>query len=151
MKKKKLGILIASLAVVLCAVIMCCAVFASGGPATDSDPIITKSYIDSVVLPQVYQYIDTKSSGSSAFELVSVAKGKSLIGNAGSELIVRMGIGSILASSQGGVSDVTVGTDLKNGTAIPLNHHLIIPVDDGRGLKFSSDALVLVKGGYSIK
>lgn len=152
MKKKK-KIITGVTALLVCAAAVCCVAFASSGPATQSDPIITKSYVDDVVLPQVYQYIDTSlaSSTGSVFEIVSVKKGQKLIAGAGSELIARMGEGSIIASSQGGISDVTSGSDLSNGTAIPLNHHLIVPVDDGRGLKISSDALIMVKGSYTIQ
>lgn len=132
-----------------------CYVVASG-PATEADPIITKSYIDEVVLPQIYAYIDEfsgASEGPSTFQVVTVNAGKTLIGGAGTEFILRMGKGTIVGSTRGGIADVTSGTDLANGAEIPSNHHLIVPLDDGRGLKINSsnDALVMVKGAYSIK
>ena len=127
-------------------------------PATESDPIITKSYIDKVVLPDVYEYIDEKTAQSttseaSAFQVVTVGAGKTVVGEAGTEFILRMGKGSIVGSVRGGISDVTAGADLTDGTEIPSNHLLIVPLSDGRGLKINStnDALVMIKGAYTIK
>ncbi|HPU17585.1 MAG TPA: hypothetical protein PLZ27_02825, partial [Bacillota bacterium] len=51
-----------------------------------------------------------------------------------------------------GISDNTLGTDLLNGTAIALNHLLLIPRGgDGRGIKITSTgAFVMVRGEYTI-
>lgn len=153
MKKKTKKIIVAICALTIAVSAVCCAVFAANTPATSDDPIITKSYIDSVVLPQIYEYIDgkTQQTNSSVFEVVNVKKGKKLMAGTGCEMILRMGTGSIIASSQGGISDVTSGVDLQNGVEIPLNHLMIVPINDGRGLKITSDAIVMVKGSYSIK
>ena len=49
----------------------------AAGPGTDSDPLISKSYIDSVVYP----YIDKSiaAAGGSALEVVNVSAGERLI------------------------------------------------------------------------
>ena len=112
-------------------------------PGTDGDPLITKSYIDSVVYP----YIDSTTQ----FKVVDVPANKSVICSAGTELILRMGNCSVIGTQKGGVSDVTMGFDLADGIVVQGNHHLICPLDDGRGLKTSTTCLVMIKGNYKIK
>lgn len=128
-------------------------------PGSGDDPLISKSYIDDVLLPNVYAYIDSvvgtnASAGvSSSFEVVTAGAGKRVIGKAGTEMILRMGSGSIIASARGGLADATMGADLGNGADVPSNHLLIVPLDDGRGVQISSnsDAILMIKGGYTIE
>lgn len=108
-------------------------------PGTDADPLITKSYIDSAVIPQ------TK------FQVVEVPAGKSVIGGAGTEMILRMGTCSVIGTQKGGVSDVTMGYDLADGIIVQGNHLLIVPLADGRGVYASTDCILMIKGGYEIK
>ena len=148
---------------VICAVVLGSIGLAfAADPGSDGDPLISKSYIDSVVLPQIYSYIDSAVAGlkpsvgtvqTDKFEVVNVGAGKQVIAGAGTELILRMGSGSIIGSARGGIADTTDGTDLQNGSAIPANHLLIVPLGDGRGMQISSggDAIVMIKGSYEIK
>ena len=119
------------------------AVFIAANPGSADDPLISKSYIESVLMPQI--------KSVSSFQVVSLSEGKTLIGGEGCEMIVRTGSGIIIASQRGGISDTTEGADLANGTAAPLNHLLIVPLPDGRGIEAKSDMLIMVKGEYSIK
>lgn len=155
--KKRIGILL--LAVVLLSGMTL--VFAAN-PGSDEDPLISKSYIDNVLMPQIYSYIDKAvgSSGTdrptgetSAFEVVNISPGQRLTAGAGTELILRMGSGTIIGSMRGGISDTTDGVDLADGTPIPPNHLLIVPLADGRGLQLDNngDAIVMVKGSYTLE
>jgi hypothetical protein len=101
--------------------------------------VVTLSYIKEIFKPEI------------TFKVVEVPAGKTLYGEAGTEIVLRMGKGNIVATTKGGVADLTSGYDLSDGTEIPPNHHLIVPVDDGRGIKVTEKTLVLVKGGYAIK
>ena len=130
-------------------------------PGGDDDPIISLSYIQETVIPELKAYVDAKiasisgnsaSSGkSSVFEVVEINQGQKLIAEAGTELILRMGKGTIIATEKGGVADTTAGYDLPNLTEMPSNHLLIVPLADGRGFVAQTDVIVMVKGGYSIK
>ena len=128
------------IAIILCAL---GAIFALGSyaaqPGTEADPLITKSYIESVVMPQM------------KFQIVNVPAGKSVICSAGTELILRMGECSVIGTQKGGVSDVTMGFDLADGIVVQGNHLLIVPLDDGRGVKTSTNCLIMIKGQYTIK
>lgn len=108
-------------------------------PGDSTDPIITLSYIEDVL------------KGQLSFKVVNLKKGDVLIGEAGTEVVLRMGSAKIIATEKGGLADLTSGHDLADGTAMPSNHHLIIPVDDGRGIEAQSTVIVLVKGDYTIE
>lgn len=139
---------------VILALLLC--IIVTTGAGTSDDPLITESYLEKDFLPRIISYIDQKvGSGTPAqaetFKVVSVSNGKSLICDAGTEMILRSGSGTIIATAKGGVSDVTAGADLPTGMNIPLNHLLIAPLGDGRGLRATSDILVMVRGGYNIQ
>ncbi len=141
-------------------------VMAYAAPGDNNDPLVTLSYITDVLMPELESQISKKvtnevksaisnadlgsASSSDGFALVNIKSDYSIIGDEGTELVVRSGIGKIVATAQGGVADLTAGVDLASGTDVPLNHHLLIPRSDKRGIKFSSDAIVLVKGTYSV-
>lgn len=93
------------------------------------------------------------SSGASAesFILVNVRKNQRIIGGEGTEFVVRSGSGVIIATENGGIADLSAGCDLPNGSAVPLNHHLLVPRNDSRGIKFDTNAIVLIKGTYTVK
>jgi len=120
-------------------------------PGSEGDPIVTKSYVDKV-FNNLKEYIDAKSGGSISFEIVYLERGQLLIGDKSTEIILRSGIASAVDSEMGGLADVTAGKDIRNGEMVSQNHLLIVPRDDGRGIKAENDHVVLmVKGGYSIK
>ena len=132
---------------------------ATAEPGGDDDPIISLSYIEKNLIPELKAYVDAKisaigQSGSSgkaaAFEVVEIKQGQKLIAEAGTELILRMGSATIIATEKGGIADTTAGYDLPNLTPMPSNHLLIVPLADGRGFVAQTDIIVMVKGGYSI-
>ncbi len=102
------------------------------------DPVVSKSYIDTYIAPQL------------SYEVVSVEAGQSVICGAGCELILRMGDATVIATEKGGLADVTSGVDLADGSAMPSNHLLIVPLADGRGISANTDLLVMIKGNYTI-
>jgi len=112
-------------------------------PGSQEDPLVTKSYVDSK--------ISQVQGAPQNLDIVYLKKFQSLILNAGTEVIVRTGKSSIIAGPDG-LSDVTSGQDLKTGVTVPLNHLLITPRSDGRGIKAISDTvIVMVRGKYTIK
>ena len=108
-------------------------------PGDSTDPIITLSYVEDVVKKEL------------SFRVVNMKKGDALIGEAGTEFILRMGTAEIIATAKGGLADLTAGTDLADGTKMPANHHLVVPVEDGRGIRANDNVIVLVKGDYVFK
>ncbi len=158
--KTRTKITIVGLVVGIC-LLTCSGLIAFSEPGGTDDPVVTKSYIVDVVIPEIKAYIDERfgiaaSEGSTTlhtntFTVVNVPAGKTVTCEAGTELILRMGKGTIIATEKGGLADTTEGYDLANGTAMPANHQLVVPVADGRGFRAETDVIVMVKGGYVIE
>lgn len=125
-------------------------------PGSENDPLITLSYFNKEI-DKLKSYIDSKLTGTDSvenpnkLEVVELESGQSLIGDAGTEIILRGGKATVIAGELGGISDITDGKDLKMGEMIPANHLLIIPRDDGRGAYVVEDAIFLVRGAYEIR
>lgn len=141
-------------------------------PGTAADPVVSKSYMDAQVailqtqIKTLQEQIDKLSAGQSGsetpstpatpaevpkFVVVKVDAGKSLFGSASAEIILRSGTATAIAGASGGVSDLTGGTDLSTGTDVSKNHLLIIPADDGRGIRCTTTCYVMVKGDYKLQ
>ncbi|MFA7468355.1 MAG: hypothetical protein WCY82_08830 [Desulfotomaculaceae bacterium] len=129
------------------------------GAGSESDPVVTASYVtkyfsdeiqrfmDSVVKPFVGQYVD----GNVQWEVSNLAAGQVLIGQAGAEIIVRTGQAVIVDNTVNGIPDLTAGADLKAGSPAPLNHHLVIPRSDGRGIMAQGSIWVMYRGQVSVQ
>ena len=159
MNKKSLIILLVA-ALVFGMSVMTTAI-AAGNAGTASDPIVTKSYVDDLV-KDLQAQIDkagssSSNSGSTAsasggtFVVVEVQAGQSVIGKEGTELVLRSGSATFIDNGAVGVSDLTAGADMMSPKAVTKNHLLLVPRDDGRGIKCSTHAYVMVKGGYTIE
>ena len=120
-----------------------------GNPGSQSDPIVTKSYVD-LVESNLRQYVDSKSSGSRELEVVYMAGGEQLIAESGTEIILRSGTATVIDAPNGGLCDITAGKDLKNGEKISQNHLLIVPRSDGRGVKAETNVVLMVRGSFTI-
>lgn len=132
-------------------------------PGSEKDPLVSLSYLEKRI-DQLKYYIDEKLSAvgennnlSNSFEVVQILAGQSIIGKDGTEIILRGGTGNgpgrakIVALGKDGLSDLTVGKDLKKDEEVPINHLLIVPRGDGRGVYAINDSVFLVKGGYEIR
>lgn len=128
-------------------------------PGSEQDPLVTLSYVNRTI-EQIKSYIDDKVAGLGAgsttaepyaLEIVNVSKGQFLIAKAGTEIILRAGKGLAVVSDLGGLTDITAGVDLGKNVEIPLNHMLIVPRDDGRGVYCSTDAIFMVRGKYEVR
>ncbi len=92
-----------------------------------------------------------KNQAAATYEVILVKKGSTLLSGKGTEIIVRSGVCTAIASANGGLANATEGKDLKTGEQITLNHLLISSRDDGRGLKVVEDAYMIVRGTYTLK
>lgn len=158
MKRKYIRFRLGALAAAVCAL----ATVVLAEPGASDDPLISKSYIENQLMPQIKQYIESRlaevggGSGAAAvtadkFNVVNASAGQQIICSAGTELILRMGSASVIATEKGGIADTTDGFDLADGAFMPSNHLLIVPVSDGRGVRATTDIIVMIKGGYTVK
>lgn len=125
-------------------------------PGTDSNPLVSQDYVDAKI-NELTAKIDalkgTSNDVSSQVEkyvVVDVRANQQLVVADGTEMILRMGKAKAIGSDLGGLSDVTAGIDIQTGGNIPANHLLIVPRNDGRGLKAVTDLKIMIKGVYAI-
>lgn len=86
------------------------------------------------------------------YVVVEVPAGRTLLLHGGSEVIVRSGVATAVQGTQGGLANVTTGTDIKGGTVVNNQHLLISSRSDGRGLRMgNSTVFLLVRGGYTLQ
>ncbi|MDD2553208.1 MAG: hypothetical protein PHP51_01365 [Desulfotomaculaceae bacterium] len=108
---------------------------ADSDPGSSGDPLVTQSYVD--------QYVQ--------WEVVELEMGQVLNGYAGTEIIVRRGKTVVVDPSGNGIPDLTAGADIFAGSSVPNNHLLLIPRDDGRAVGAQSAAVVMYRGGASVR
>ncbi|MGE5474027.1 MAG: hypothetical protein ACM3UU_07375 [Ignavibacteriales bacterium] len=176
----KKGILWTATIILVLAALFNIALAATATPGSDSDPLITSSYLDKKmaeisgsiqtavknleakieqmnsnlsVMDKKVEAISKQSGGVSGaiYEVVNLPAGKKLIGENSTEIILRSGKGKIFSSNTAGLSDVTTGYDVVPGALVERNHLLIVPRTDGRGVKAQTACVLMVKGAYTIE
>ncbi|QXM05319.1 hypothetical protein [Crassaminicella indica] len=142
------------------------AIAMSSEAGSQEDPLVSRGYVEHRI-NQLKYYIDEKIKEAlekndtsnyqgnvqgAVFEIIEVQKGQRVIGGASTEMIIRSGQAAAIASESGGVADLISGKDLKSGELIPLNHLLLLPRGDGRGVQVLMDkTYILIKGSYEIQ
>ncbi|OGO84431.1 MAG: hypothetical protein A2Y24_03170 [Clostridiales bacterium GWE2_32_10] len=129
-------------------------------PGSEQDPVVTKSYVDNQI-NELKKLVGTNNTGTNAeitkftFEPININKNVQIIGKEGTEIIVRSGttkaITVIKDGIENGLQDITDGVDIKKDKTVPLNHLIIIPRNDGRGIKFTSDGYIMIRGEYEVR
>ena len=168
------ALLITVLAVFLTLSVLVFSVFAEESSSyAGSDLPVSESYVLRVINTleeRVYNKIDTMiaalsdridglqsqldngsqtSVQSIEYTVVRLTHGQSVTGNC--EIILRSGTAAALCPGANGISDLTAGADLAGDTEISLNHLLLIPRDDGRGITVTSaEAYIMVRGTYTV-
>ena len=163
----------------------------SGQPGSDSDPLVTKSYVDQkfaqlsaqigtgtgtgtgtvddaalaqlqVDVGDMFKFITDAlveieelkgkvESLENGYIVVEAKAGQTIVLSGGSEAILRSGTAQAIGGTYGGIADVTAGVDLKQGDSTPAQHLLISSRSDGRGIKITKDAFLIIRGAYTIK
>lgn len=133
MRLNRVKIAVMALIAAVALSLLCYAAFAGtdGEPGGSGDPLVTRSYVD--------QYIQWK--------VADLKAGQVLKGRAGSEFILRRGQAVVVDTTGNGIPDVTGGADIYAGDRVPMNHLLVIPREDGRGIKALSPVVVMYRGG----
>lgn len=155
MRKSRIAFAVIAAALVIAIGCIALGYAADTTPGSSEDPVVTKSYVDKVVsaLKSELQSAPAAPGGESSaqWEVVFAEAGKTIIGGQGTEMILRSGKAVAVCEGENGLSDLTGGADIMNGSNIGLNHLLLIPRADGRGIKCTTDAYVMVLGFYEIK
>lgn len=164
------------------AVIGCVALIGSFSLANSSvggqsDPLITKSYLDETVVPSLtveataaaqaqidsmtatldaeiaalQKEIDAAVVGSGGqYEVVSLASGQSLYPDLGTQMVLRIGSVHVTSTSFPALVDLTKGESLSSGDSLTVNH-LYLSTIEGRVVTSTANSTkIMVYGGYTI-
>ena len=165
--KKRLGAIALAIALILVAGVY--AVY--GDSDITGDPLVSLSYINEVLWPEIEDMIERAISGenirreevdteeetevqvkSFEYEVLHLKENALLLSETPCEILLRSGsAAAYLAGNDNGLADLTDGGELMEGDALVSNHLLMIPRGDGRGLRITSnEAYIMVRGGYRI-
>lgn len=124
------------------------------GYSTENDPLVTLSYVEKIkeqILKELLNEIDNE------YKVLEVFKGQTITAKNSCEIIFRSGTAKVVVTDEInlansiGLSDITAGTELLKDADLPVNHCVIIPRGDGRGITITSDiAYLLIRGEYEI-
>lgn len=158
--------IIITIAVVIAAVTLLGAgVYAATVYGTESDPLITLSYLTDSVQPdllnEVEDDIDTKVSALESsfnkaianagtvsvdtYSVITLSSGQTLTGETGCEIIIREGSANVT----GELINSTNGTTPASGTNVTANHLHMVSGERG-GVEATSSVTLLVRGTFSI-
>ncbi|MCL2356815.1 MAG: hypothetical protein FWC70_06625 [Defluviitaleaceae bacterium] len=84
------------------------------------------------------------------FVVLHKQEGQVVTFDAGTEFILRGGRAVAVTDAYNGIPDVTAGNDVFNGQPIGLNHLMMIPRTDGRGVMFTAESWMMVRGSYTV-
>lgn len=140
-------------------------VYAATTAGSQSDPLITLSYLTDSLQPGMMSEVETEvdsaakkleeafdkaladaeSISADTYKVVSLSSGQTLKGDVGCEIMLREGT----AAALGSLSDSSGGTSLSSGSALTANHMYLV-LSSGDGASASSAVTLLVRGTYSI-
>lgn len=126
-------------------------VYAAGSQGSQSDPLITKSYLDKVVLPELEQTLQNalaelpEDPNAGLFRTVILLEGQSIQCPVGTEVLLYHGS----ATAQLKLSDTTAGATVYDGEALERNH-LYLSRDPGAGVLAGGEVYLLVSGEYTL-
>lgn len=153
-KKTKLIALICAAVVVLAAV-----VYAAGGYGSSDDPLVAKSYLDSVLLPELEQEMaeavaDAEAqlrSGSGSFTVLTLQSGQTVACQIGCQILPR--IGSVKASGPDYpvLVDLTSAASAANGSALTTNHLYMVTIAGNGFTATANNTKVIISGEYAVQ
>ncbi|MBQ3010858.1 MAG: hypothetical protein IJD81_06665 [Oscillospiraceae bacterium] len=132
--------------------------YAATNYGTESDPLITLSYLNSVLKPQLEQTYNKQTSDSiaalesrleaeagGAYTSLTVKADQTLTCKAGCEFLVRSGEAYVT----GGILNVTEGKELAAKDWL-MKYHLYMSVSDTAAVRANSDVYLMIRGDYTV-
>lgn len=137
---------------------------------SQGDPLVTLSYLNETYLQALLKKVDEKiaarngeivrqlggtptagtGTAADSFAVASLAKGQTLSGGIGCEVMLRVGTAVCVSPSNPGLIDESSASALNGGGALVQNHLYMMTIE-GRGVKATSASVkVLVRGTYTI-
>lgn len=155
MIKKRLLFSVLTVAVVLLLGAALAGAAGTGEPGTVDDPLVTRSYVDarinSALSAQLDEALKAYAEKYMAWRVIDLSPGQQLEGKAGTEIIVRAGNSVVIDPVGSGIPDLTGGINVSASQTVSLDHLLIIPRTDGRGISARTKSVVMYKGEVQVK
>ena len=164
-----------ALSLVLLLLVLNATVSLAADAGSSGDPLVTLSYLNDTYLSTILNRVDAKitsrnttigqqidqkiaqsggtgsgTTASSSFVLVTLSKGQSLKLELGSEVLLRVGTASCVASSTPGLIDSTAGTTINNGATLTKNHLYMATIEDRSVKATAATVKIMVRGGYTV-
>ena len=174
-KSKKRSVLAAALAVAAL-----CGTAALATSGSESDPLVTLSYLEDTFLPavvdqvddlaedrqeelegkfsaQIQQYktemkglVDSGSAGEASYVLVTLTQGQTMALDVGCELMLRVGSATVTCGTNPALIDISTGGTLNKGVSLEKNHLYMATIPDRVLTPAAATVKVLVRGGYTV-
>ena len=129
--------------------------YAFSGYGTQDDPLITKSYLDSILTEQIMAQAQEKldaaeSSRQGAFTVLTLTNGQTVTCEPGCEIMLRIGSAMAHGADSPVLVDTTSASSLEDGGALERNH-LYMATITGNGITAASATVkVLICGSYTV-
>lgn len=152
-KKKFITAVCVLLAALLVAGITAAAVTNYG---TQSDPLVTLSYLTDTVKPSILAEFDKKLAnatpgGASNFTVVTLSKGQTVTCEVGTEIMLRVGSAASAGSDSPRLVDSTTGESVTNaGTALVKNHMYLVTIANNGVKATAASTKILIRGSYTV-
>lgn len=118
--------------------------------AKSADEIVTDSFIAKVSESVAAKVGNTGTAAApSTFAVVKLNAGQTITAKVGCEILLRIGTMSCTSTNSVGLIDVSTGTVLAGGSALTANHLYLCTID-GRTIKATANATILIRGPYSL-
>lgn len=111
---------------------------ATSQPGSQSDPLVTKSYVDACL-----------SEASAGYNKVVVNKGKTVMLSEGAQIILYSGSGAVSGNTEGMIN-VSMGEVTGSGMNLG-KYNVYLAADSQTGVTAQTSMTVFVSGGYEIK
>ncbi len=94
-----------------------------------------------------------KPAAGEGYEVIEVMLGSKVIAKSPCDIMLRSGTAVAISQFDSqGLSDYTAGAEVMNGEGITINHMMLIPRGDGRGILITSaNAFIMIRGEYAIE
>lgn len=147
--------------IIICALLAFCAVagitaYAVYNYGTKDDPLVTKSYLDEVLTPELMAEFKAQLDAHEAqpddgtFKVVTLSKGQKITCKVGCEIMLRIGAASASGPDSPVLVDTTSGTTLENGGALVKNHLYMATIVNNGFTATADNTKVLVSGEYTV-
>ena len=143
----------------------------AAGAGSESDPLVTLSYLNETVLPKLVSDAETKAaarqaelaaqfnqnagqgsgSGTNAsYTVVTLSAGQRMNLDLGCEVMLRVGSAAAGAAVNPALVDITSGGNLNSGEGLVQNHLYLATMTAHYITAGSGTVKVLVRGGYQL-